>query len=287
MFRLIAPITLLLSCIRAQDFLPTEECPLLGPIYSSDFDLTTTDAFAEAAESFPEVVEALFESGIVNASTSTFTIDVYSTVTNASIYSYSHQATAPALNETFPTGGLDEETIYRIGSVSKLLTVYAILIHTGSVEIFDHNVTQYLPELAGNSREDSLTSIIWEDVTIGALASQQAGTGGFPLALIACLPGDTEGCDTETFLSYFKDVRAPSQPVGQSALYSDGGFAVLGRVLERLTNQTYNEAIQSILGTTFGLNHTTSLLPEGDDLNAVAISSELSSWGFDNQLSAP
>ena len=39
-------------------------------------------------------------------------------------------------------------------------------------------MTRYIPELAGNSREDVLTKIIWEDITVDALASQQAGAGG-------------------------------------------------------------------------------------------------------------
>lgn len=72
---------------------------------------------------------------------------------------------------------LNDDTLYRIGSVSKLLSVYAILVKAG-MEIFDHPVTRYLPELAGNAGSDPLERISWEEVTVGALASQLAGTGG-------------------------------------------------------------------------------------------------------------
>ena len=72
---------------------------------------------------------------------------------------------------------LNDGTIYRIGSVSKLYTVYAILANAG-MEVLDHRVTRYLPELAGNAGSDPLQRIRWEDVTVGALASQLGGSGG-------------------------------------------------------------------------------------------------------------
>jgi CubicO group peptidase (beta-lactamase class C family) len=60
---------------------------------------------------------------------------------------------------------------------SSTVFTYAIIVQSG-IEVLDHPVTRYLPELAGHSREDSLTKILWEDVTVGALAAHQGGTGG-------------------------------------------------------------------------------------------------------------
>jgi CubicO group peptidase (beta-lactamase class C family) len=91
------------------------------------------------------------------------------------MYSYAHSA--PALDSSSTARVLNDETIFRTGSVSKLYTAYAIIVQAG-IEVLDHPVTRYLPELAGNSREDSLTKIIWEHVTVGALAAHQGGSGG-------------------------------------------------------------------------------------------------------------
>jgi hypothetical protein len=289
MFRSIA-ISLFLPLTLAQVLLPTAECPLLGPTFTADFDLSESDAFARAKASFPEVIDTLFKSGVVDPSVSSFFLDVYSAVTNESLYSYSHQASAPAMNESFPAGGITDETIFRIGSVSKLYTVYSILTHAGGVDVLDHPVIQYLPELKGNSRDDPLSKIAWEDVTLGTLASHMAGTGNFPLTQVVCMsPGD-ERSNTADFLAYMKDVRGPSQPIHQSSLYSDVGFGVLGRVLERVTGQTYNEAIQSVLGEPLGLKNTASIVPQGEDINAIVIpmvSFGSSGWGYDNQITAP
>lgn len=164
-----------LALASFSDVIPTDNCPILGPVYPSGFDLTKSKAIQAAKEKFPTVIESMISSGEIFANLSSFTVDVYSTSTNESFYSYSHEA--PVLNGTLTAGVLNDETIFRIGSVTKLYTVYAIILQAG-IQVFDHPVTEYLPELAGNSREDILTKIIWEDVTVGALAAQQGGSGG-------------------------------------------------------------------------------------------------------------
>lgn len=72
---------------------PTEECPILGPLWpSSTYSITKSSAFAAAKENFPATIESLFDTGVLNRSTATFALDVYSTQTNESIYSYFHTA---------------------------------------------------------------------------------------------------------------------------------------------------------------------------------------------------
>lgn len=178
---MIRPIALILPVLSfflrsSTQGLPTDDCPILGPSFPSNFDPSSSTAIRELQSLFPEQIESLFSSGVINRTHVSFSIDVFSTATNSSIYSYHHAA--PGLNGTLTAGVLNDGTIYRIGSVSKLYTVYAILAIAG-MEVLDHPVTRYLPELAGNSRSDPLERIIWDDVTVGALASHLGGTGGF------------------------------------------------------------------------------------------------------------
>lgn len=86
-----------------------------------------------------------------------------------------------------------------------------------------------------------------------------------------------------------RDKKKPVVPVYKTALYSDVGFGILGSVLERLTGLSYNDAIQTILAKPLGLNSTSSLRPLGTDFNAIVMPGSLadSSWGFDNQITAP
>lgn len=164
-----------LALASFSDVVPTKQCPILGPVFPGGFDLTKSDAIQRAKERLPSIFDTLLSSGIIPANQTSFTIDIFSTSTNASLYSYAHSASA--LDSSLTAGVLNDQTIFRTGSVSKLYTAYAIIVQAG-IEVLDHPVTQYLPELAGNSRQDSLTKIIWEDVTVGALAAHQGGTGG-------------------------------------------------------------------------------------------------------------
>jgi CubicO group peptidase (beta-lactamase class C family) len=91
-----------------------------------------------------------------------------------------------------------------------------------------------------------------------------------------------------------KDVKRPVIPVFQTAIYSDAGFGVLGRVLERLTNQTYEEALKTHLSEPLGLKFTGAREPPAEGLNALAIppgegesQGLFSSWAQDNQITAP
>ncbi len=61
--------------------------------------------------------------------------------------------------------------------MSKLFTAYALLVQ-GGIEVMDKRVTDILPELIGNAGKNELTYILWEDITVGALMSHMAGTGG-------------------------------------------------------------------------------------------------------------
>jgi CubicO group peptidase (beta-lactamase class C family) len=175
MFRNIALLAPFLATIPSVLALPTENCPILGPIFPSSFDLSTSDIFVNATSQFPDAISLLFEAGAVNETGQAFSIDVFSTYTNTSIYSYNHVGSA--VQSSKQGGEMNDETIFRVGSVSKLYTAYAILVAAG-LDVFRDPVTKYIPELGGNPRDQPHTYITWEDVSVGALLSQQGGVGG-------------------------------------------------------------------------------------------------------------
>lgn len=153
----------------------TDQVPLLGPSFISNFDNSESQAINEARSEFPNVIESLFSSGDLNRTDLIFGVDVFSASTNDSIYSYYHVGEGQEYALT--AGRLDDRTISRVGSVSKLFTAYAIIAQAG-IEVFSHPVTRYLPELAGNATRNASQTIEWSDITVGALLSQQAGSGG-------------------------------------------------------------------------------------------------------------
>ena len=86
-----------------------------------------------------------------------------------------------------------------------------------------------------------------------------------------------------------RDRKRPVMPPFETPLYSDAGFGVLGRVLERLTGLPYADAVQSALSAPLGLNGTSAIEPPSEGLNGLVLPGSLaeSSWGLDNQVTAP
>jgi CubicO group peptidase (beta-lactamase class C family) len=145
--------------------------------------------------------------GALDPNATSFSLQLYSLHEADPLFTY-HYA-APALAE--PTEGVaapDSNTVYRIGSVSKLLTVYIYLIKAGDAS-WNDPITKYVPELTeyANATADVLSTdeidtVGWKEITVGALASQLAGIGRD-----RALPGAVE----KSFLAYgLPPVPAPN-----------------------------------------------------------------------------
>lgn len=74
----------------------------------------------------------------------------------------------------------------------------------------------------------------------------------------------------------------------RNAVYSDGGFAILGQLLARISGKTFTEAIQEILFDPLGMENSSTKAPKGSDINVVDRSTidNSSSWGFDAEIVA-
>ncbi|KAJ6085027.1 hypothetical protein N7499_004656 [Penicillium canescens] len=264
----------------------TDEVPLIGPSFISNFDLSGSVAIRKARSELPGLVDNLFKTNVLNRTDLAISIDIFSAATNDSLYRYTH--VGGNSKKSLTAGTLNDKTISRTGSVTKLFTVYAILAKAG-IEVFSHPVTKYLPELGGNSSSDPLERIRWEDITVGALASQQAGSGGIgDFFLKYANPDDPLNYSSEDFLNFMRDQKVPVISPFRNAIYSDGGFAVLGQVLARMTGKTFTEAIQETLFDPLDLDSMSTKVPKGSGLNVIdrSIIDKNSSWGLDLEIVA-
>lgn len=261
----------------------TADMPLLGPSFSANFDPSDSKAIRSAKAEFPGLMEGLFSAGTLNRTDLVFAVDVFSAATNKSLFNYYH--VGEGQNVTLTCGELNDQTIGRLGSVSKIFTVYAILA-TAGMEVFSHPVTRYLPELAGNPSDDSLDRIIWEDVTVGALAAQQAGSGGAGDLLQQ--HDNLSDFTTPVLLEFMRNKRPVISPF-RNAVYSDTGFALLGVVLERLSGRSYKDALQQSVFNPLGLHNMSTTVPNGTDVNAInrLPLSNTSSWGLEIPIVTP
>jgi len=74
---------------------------------------------------------------------------------------------------------MGDESLYRIGSISKLVSLYALLVERGW-QVLDKGIGEFVPELLESEDEDEedlgeLDRVRWEEVTVGDLAGHLAG----------------------------------------------------------------------------------------------------------------
>lgn len=167
-----ALIALLAASAAAQSLLAGADCPLFGPEFPAPRNLSKSPAISTAITSFDSLLK--------NTAGAASNSSAYS----ASFFSLYNSNPLFQVHYTPPTpigvAKVDSNSIYRIGSVTKVLTVWTFLIEAGDA-YFGDSITKYVPELKNTSKlaagtvYDDIDNVRWEDVTLGDLAGQTAG----------------------------------------------------------------------------------------------------------------
>jgi CubicO group peptidase (beta-lactamase class C family) len=153
-------------------------CPLLGPAYPRPANIRSDPIMAAAEKNISAKLNHAIESGKLPVSLSA---QIFADSEPHSFYRFSH--TDSSLNRTAGVRKVDEDTVFRIGSVSKLWTIYLFMMEKG-ITYFEEPVIKYVPELASaaqelrsnqTAQEDVIDNMQWDQVTIGELASHTAG----------------------------------------------------------------------------------------------------------------
>jgi CubicO group peptidase (beta-lactamase class C family) len=172
-----APFALLLSAAIAQvDEIPIQPCPLLGPAFPKPTNVAKAQSIIDAAKNITDAIAEALSSGSTDNESTAFSITAFSTSDsdNAPFFMLHHTPSSIALGVANVTG----DSVYRIGSVSKVLTVYILLVANGYTNWLSP-ITDFIPELRADSISGNATGpSFWEEVTIEALASHLSGIGG-------------------------------------------------------------------------------------------------------------
>lgn len=162
-----------------------QRCPYNGQLFPPPTDAGNAPAILAAQSALRAQLDSLTQSGdgVVALNSTFFSVAVFSAADTEDGPFFDYHFSVPGMENA--TGGreLDNESLYRIGSVTKMLTVYALLAARGDRD-FGRPITEFLPDLEqGADEEDELARIQWEDITVEALASQISG-----------IPRDCEYC---------------------------------------------------------------------------------------------
>lgn len=146
------------------------------------------------------------------------------------------------------------ETVFRIGSITKSFTALSILQleERGLLRVTDP-VVKYIPEIPQ----------AWSAITIHQLLCHKSGMPDF---IDAKAYGELENpLHVENAIKEYADKPLVNQP-GEILRYSNSGYILLGRVIEKVSGLTYEDYLQkNILGpagmTNTAVDHTTPLVP--------------------------
>jgi CubicO group peptidase (beta-lactamase class C family) len=140
---------------------------------------------------------------------------------------------------------VDEQTLFVLGSVTKSFTATAImvLVELGKVDL-DSPVRRYLPEFTLPDEKAAA------EITVLQLLNHTAG-------LDWRLSIDTgEGDDAlAEHVAALAQSTLIAQP-GTHASYSQAGFSVAGRLIEKVTGLTYEQALSTLLFKPLELEHS-------------------------------
>ncbi len=151
------------------------------------------------------------------------------------------------------------ESVFQIGSITKVWTATVVmqLVDEGLVGL-DSPVVEVLPELQLSDPD------VTKSVTIRHLLTHTSGIDGD----VFTDTGRGDDC-LEKYTELLAGV-AQNHPLGATWSYCNSGWSVLGRVIEKLTDQTWDQAMRERLFTPLGLTRTMTLAEEAI-LHEVAI----------------
>ena len=153
----------------------TTGCPILGPAFPAPTALSEDPIFSSKVQELTSKFnEAIQDGSLPDIS---FAVQVFSSEEDHSAFGFYH-TDDPVKVGSVGVKEVDEDTMFRIGSISKLWTMFLFMTLEGT-RYFHEPVSKYVPELqiqyTQAQAKDNINFLQWSDVTIGELASHQAG----------------------------------------------------------------------------------------------------------------
>ncbi|KAK3359532.1 beta-lactamase/transpeptidase-like protein [Lasiosphaeria hispida] len=280
-------------------------CPLYGPLLPRPKDLLRDPGIQAAGKALDHVFAQYIDSdNSTGSGRFSYSVEIFSGTDDSSIWS--HYWTAPNLGRFNSSGVLkvDTNTVYRIGSITKIFTVLTFLATVGD-GVWNDPITKYVPEIAALARGNTGSSIFetdWDSITVGSLATQTSGiirdyallgelayqlplddlyTMGFPSIPLTEFPpcGVSPTCNRQQLFSGLGRLP-PSFPPSTTPAYSDLGFTLLGFVAESITGKSFTSLLQDAVLDPLKLKHTFYSAPE-DALGVIPGNRYTTSWAYE------
>ncbi|WYZ39581.1 hypothetical protein EsH8_III_001495 [Colletotrichum jinshuiense] len=213
-----------------------QPCPLLRAYYPSP-TINKGDAIVKSfADDFTSLFDQLIKAGgsedfgAITPNTTSFSVVLFSGSEDVKedpvFFEYHYKASEAPENST-----LDTNTVFPLGTITQLFTVYSWLVEVGD-EHWGTPITQFMPELS-NATSVGL-AVNWGEITIGALAGQMSG-----LARDSYVCNLDQPCNRADFIREFGN-QPPLFLPDTTPIISNAAFQLIALALEAHSSSSRN-----------------------------------------------
>ncbi|KAL9570375.1 hypothetical protein ACKAV7_005486 [Fusarium commune] len=237
----------------------------------------------------------LDRNGTLEGFNTTFYIQAFS----ASDTLFQHGYVPPSMKGFLTSGSLNEDTVFRVGSVSKLLTVYTLLAEVGMKRMNDP-VTKWVPELAHAARKNKGDPTANRNFGFFDMSSVIESTNQSPelygLPILDnkekphCSVSDSSlrPCSRQEF---FRGITAqsffPITSTANTPVYSNLAYQILAYALEGMTRKPFKKSFQSSLLDPLSMKRTGLEAPKSKDNAMIPENEQLSWWNVTTADGSP
>ncbi|KAI8623634.1 putative secreted beta-lactamase [Xylariaceae sp. FL1651] len=294
-------------------------CPLQGQQFPAPTGLPSEALFHNATKSIEHIIRGNLTLAPYNDTT--FSLGMFSTTHDELIYQFHHTDAAVATSGN-GTNEVDADSIYRIASITKILTIYQWLIKDGDRR-FNDPISDFIPQLTQfEKKQDYYPAPSWSEITVNDLAMYLAGVArdyglndvaikGYVTSLLPTMAADDlpdnpangidvpasddptcgyfkanltyDPCSQDIYIKQIANLASSFVP-GYTPLYSNANFALLGIALSNMLGISEEEIFSSSIAKPLGLNGTTIGNPRSVTNSSVIPGGDLTATGWANAL---
>lgn len=160
----------------------TKICPLLGPAFPFPTGLSSNNLFQGATKRVEAAINTSLATGMTTNNgpgpfnQTTFSIGMFNTAEKDLLYDF-HYTDGSVRGSSTGTKSVNSDSVYRLGSIGKVLSVYIFLIQDGDLH-WKEPITKYIPELAAAANVTASSYGVtarWNEITLGQLCSHMSG----------------------------------------------------------------------------------------------------------------
>ncbi|CEJ59023.1 hypothetical protein PMG11_07660 [Penicillium brasilianum] len=275
-------------------------CPIFGPAFPAPTEIGSDPTFIAATQNLTAQIKQAIQSGQLAGNS--ISVQLFSGSDSYTAYGLSHTDDS-VRHGSVGVREVDENTVFRIGSISKLWTMLLYMTFNGTKH-FQEPVSRYVPELRSpyndSQQVNQIDYVNWDEVTIGELASHQAGIPrdyafmdlaasapaqaltrmGLPSLpkskQMPCGNAPFPPCNRKQFFDGILDTQ-PIAATSSTPLYSNAGYQILGYALEAIAQKPFQEILLERIIEPLGLSRSSHSMP---DPNLAVIPSDLTSSQF-------